>query len=285
MTNLQQSAPLLSPQVLRRLWFGLPLAAGSVASLLVATGVLIPQWRSLQADTQRLEELQSLQSQVLLMRQQLRTQDIQEETALSQKDKLFRLIAGGGDVSTVLAVLDREARATGVRLDLYEPQSTAAAPTPPPVNAPQGAAPAPPPPSPLQQAGLQPYAMLITAQGTYPQLLQFQRRLETLNLLVIQNNVKLELPAPSSGTPPAQVVTMKFSLNLYGQATAPAVASPPLAPAGGSAASPTTVSPPPVAGAPAPAAPQATSSSAPAASPASPPASPSPAGSPAPARP
>lgn len=292
MTNLQQSAPLLSPRVLRRLWFGLPLAAGSLLSVVVAAGVLVPQWRSLQADSQRLQELEDLQSQVLLMRQQLRTQDIQEETALRRKDKLFRLIAGGGDVSTVLAVLDREARATGVRLDLFEPQAAAVAP-PPAAGTPPAAAPAPPPLSPLQQAGLRPYTMVIAAQATYPQLLAFQRRLESLNLLVIQNNVKLELPAQATGPSPAQAVTMKFSITLYGQASALAAAAAPSAPARGNSARelPNPAAAPATGGTPPPVAqPTPPSVSSPAPTPAPPPATPTPAtstpaGATAPARP
>lgn len=283
MTNLQQNAPLLSPTVLRRLWFGLPLAAGSLLSALVATGLLVPQWRSLQADSQRLQELQDLQSQVLLMRQQLRAQDIQEETALRRKDKLFRLIAGGGDVSTVLAVLDREARATGVRLDLFEPQAAvAAAASRPPAGTPPAAAPAPPPLSPLQQAGLRPYTMLIAAQATYPQLLAFQRRLENLNLLVIQNNVKLELPTQGSASSPSQAVTMKFSITLYGQAAAPGPAStaPARAQSAGAPSSPVAA---PATGSPATSVAQPTPPSV--STPAPTPATPTPAGASAPARP
>lgn len=240
MTNLQQSAPILSPQALRRLWFGLPLGAGVLASVLVTAGLLLPQWRSLQADTQRLQELEQLQTQVLLMRQQLQARDLQEETALRQKDKLFRLIVGGGDVSTVIAALDRAARAAGIRLDLYEPQS---APTAAPAAAaPAGAAPAPaaaPVPSPLQQAGLRPYTMVISAHGSYPQLLDFQRRLERLSALVIQNNVRLELPAPSGGSTGSGQVSMKFSLTLYGQSPG----SEPVLPSPGSPAAPPTGAP------------------------------------------
>ncbi|MEB3271415.1 MAG: hypothetical protein VKJ44_07185 [Synechococcus sp.] len=251
MTNLQQSAPILSPQALRRLWFGLPFGAGVLASVLVTAGLLVPQWRSLQADSQRLQELEQLQTQVLLMRQQLQARDLQEETALRQKDKLFRLIVGGGDVSTVIAALDRAARAAGIRLDLYEPQAapaaTPAAPAPP-AAPPAAAAPVP---SPLQQAGLRPYTMVISAHGRYPQLLDFQRRLERLSVLVIQNNVRLELPAPTSGgSSGSDQVSMKFSLTLYGQSPGsepvlPSPGSPAPQPTGAPAtATPATPAPP-----------------------------------------
>jgi len=280
MTNLQQSAPILSPQALRRLWFGLPFGAGVLASVLVTAGLLVPQWRSLQADSQRLQELEQLQTQVLLMRQQLQARDLQEETALRQKDKLFRLIVGGGDVSTVIAALDREARAAGIRLDLYEPQAAPAA-TP---AAPAAAAPATPPaaapvPTPLQQAGLRPYTMVISAQGSYPQLVDFQRRLEKLSVLVIQNNVRLELPAPTGASSGPQQVSMKFSLTLYGQSPGsepvlPSPGSPAPRPTGAPAAAPMVTTP----GATSPAAPAAAGSAGAAA-----PAAPAPTPPPAPA--
>ena len=228
MTNLQKNSPALSPDVLRRLWFGAPIAALAVLSLVVGAALLTPMWQALQRDTRRLQELEDLVTQVSLMRQQLRAQTIQEDKALAQKDKLFRLIAGSGDVSTVLAMLDREARLSGVRLDLYEPQ---AAPTPPPAATGSGSAQPPPaarnqeqqapPPNPLQMAGLQPQGMVISLRGTYPQLLDFLKRLEALNVLVIQSDLKLEAPTqtgtPQNGQPPNRQVTMKLSLSLYGK--------------------------------------------------------------------
>jgi len=241
MTNLQQGAPVLSPQTLRRLWFGVPAAALGLLALALAASVLAPTWQALQRDTTRLRELEDLQIQLSLMRQQLRAQDMQEEKALLQRDKLFRMIAGSGDVSTLLAVLDAVAKASGVQLDLYEPQAAAAAPTTAPAAAPGGANQAqPPPPNPLETAGLQAQGMLISLRGPYPNLLAFLRRLESLNLLVIQSDLRLEAPSASAdGTKPAgQDVTMKLSLRVYGR---PGTAE---AQAGRPAAAPTSASPP-----------------------------------------
>jgi type IV pilus assembly protein PilO len=221
MTNLQQGASILSPRGLRRLWFGAPAAALGVLSLVMAAAVLLPLWQTLQRDNRRLRELEDLQVQVSLVRQQLRAQDLQQEKALQQRDKLLRMISGSGDVSTLLAVLDREAKEAGVRLDLYEPQAGG----PPP---PAQAAPAPsgggnpnqqPPPNPLETAGLQPQGMLISLRGRYPNLLNFLRRLESLNLLVIQSDLKLEAPPASTDPkkPAAQEVSMKLSLRVYGK--------------------------------------------------------------------
>lgn len=231
MTNLQQGAPVLSAQALRRLWFGVPVAALGLLSLLLMAAVVAPLWQALQRDSTRLRELEDLQVQVSLMRQQLRAQDMQQEKAMRQRDRLLRMIAGSGDVSTLLAVLDREAKASGVQLDLYEPQAAAAAPAPaaqatPPLPGSNQAQPAPP--SPLETAGLQPQGMLISLRGPYPNLLAFLRRLESLNLLVIQSDLRLEAPPASSDPkkPASGDVSMKLSLRVYGK------------PGGGEAATP-----------------------------------------------
>jgi type IV pilus assembly protein PilO len=264
MTNLQQGAPILSAQGLRRLWFAAPAAGLGVVSLVMAAAFLVPMWQTLQRDTTRLRQLEDLQMQVSLMRQQLRAQDIQQEKALLQRDKLLRMIAGSGDVSTLLAVLDREARASGVQLDLYEPQ-TAGEPTPAPGAPPAGrnqAQPqaAQPAANPLETAGLQAQGMLISLRGPYPNLLTFLQRLESLNLLVIQSDLKLEAPPPSTdpGKPPPQDVSMKLSLRVYGKpgngeseasAAAPGTSAPatqPAAPgaAASGAANPASTTPP-----------------------------------------
>lgn len=261
MTNLQQGAPVLSAQALRRLWFGVPVAALGLLSLLLLAAVVAPMWQALQRDSTRLRELEDLQVQVSLMRQQLRAQDMQQEKAMRQRDRLLRMIAGSGDVSTLLAVLDREAKATGVQLDLYEPQAGAAAPAPAAqaTPAPAGSNQAQPaPPSPLEAAGLQAQGMLISLRGPYPNLLAFLRRLESLNLLVIQSDLRLEAPPASTDPkqPPSRNVSMKLSLRVYGKAgsgeaaaTSPGTATPgnaaPANPPAANTAAPGAAVPPP----------------------------------------
>ena len=59
--------------------------------------------------------------------------------------------------------------------------------------------------------------MLISARGGYGQLLTFLRRLEALNVLVIQSNLGLEAAQSSSDkkNPSEALVTMKLGLSLY----------------------------------------------------------------------
>jgi type IV pilus assembly protein PilO len=206
------------------LWFGLPAGAIALLALLLAAAVLAPMWSALQADSKRLRELQDLQDQVALMRQQIVMEDKQEERALVQKDKLVNLIVGSGDVSTFLAMLDRESKALGVQLDLFQPQApsapgAAAAPAAP--AAPGAPAAAGAQPDPLQAEGLQRTGMQILAKGDYPKLLQLLERIEELSVLVEQNGLKLELKDPVNTDPKLPLitppVTLSIGFNLYGR--------------------------------------------------------------------
>lgn len=240
MTNLQADSTRLSPQKLRLLWFGLPAAAISLLALLLGVSVLAPLWSALQRDSLRLQELQDLQDQVVLMRQQLASQEMLEARSLTQKDKLVELIIGSGDISTFLAMLDREAKAAGVQLDSYQPQ----APTVPASAAPASGTPAAPgsqatkavQPDPMAAEGLQRTAMQILAKGSYPRLLNLLERIEALNVLVEQSGLKLELREPASRDPKLAAtvppVTMTISFSLYGRPAASTSASaPPARPA------------------------------------------------------
>ena len=236
MTNLQDNSTRLSPRNLRRLWFGLPAAAIVLLAMLLGFAVLAPLWSALQADSKRLRELQDLQDQVVLMRQQMASQDMLEERALAQKDKLVDLIIGSGDVSTFLAMLDREAKATGVQLDLYQPQ----APTPPAKEA---------QPDPMEAEGLQRTGMQILAKAPYPKLLNLLERIEALNVLVEQSGLKLELRDPASSDPKLAAivppVTMTIGFSLYGRSAASRSESAQAAAAGGASGGPAAAGAPP----------------------------------------
>ncbi|KEF41725.1 MAG: hypothetical protein ER33_09750 [Cyanobium sp. CACIAM 14] len=292
MTNLQDGASRLSGATLRRLWLLVPaVALGGVGVLVFLAGTL-PLWSSLQRDSQRLQELEQLRDQVTLMQTQLATSRENIQKAQDSKAKIVRLITGNGDLSTFLAMLDREAKSTGVQLDLYEPTGAAGpsgspAPGAPPSSAPPaagsppaqggaarpaGTAPSATPPAPggaaakpLAMEGLSQRSLLLSARGDFPSLLAFLRRLEALNVLVVQSDLSLTLaeePAKSGTPPKAEApVVMKLALGLYsrdsgGVAAAGAPAppgaagtSPPPAPSGGA--------PPAPAPAPAPASPTA----------------------------
>jgi len=271
MTNLQQNAPRISGRLLRRIWFLAPVAAGGLVAALLAGSLLIPQWLAFRQDAERLRQLEALRDEVSLLRGQLKVLDQNEEKGQAQKARLVEVVIGRGDPGTFLAMLDREARATGVQLDLYEPQAgdpvapppapranPAATPAPagqplPGANAP--AAPATPPAAvapgaPIEIEGLQRRTVLMAARGSYPALLAFLRRVEALSILVVQNDLSLSLDEPKTVDPkgisklPAVVLKLAFSLYTKLPEANAATAAAPAPPAGAPpAASP---APPPV---------------------------------------
>jgi type IV pilus assembly protein PilO len=238
---------------LERAAFWLPLSVGGLVAALVGGGLVAPQWQQWQEGQARLEALRASEAQVPLLRRQVAVQLEQQARAERQQELLVQLIGGTGDLATVLAQVDRVAGLTGVQLDLYEPQG--AAPEPP---AKAGAGtqdkPVPPPPDPLAVEGLERQTVLLAAKGSFPQVLDFLRRMERLNLLVVQSDLQLVLEDPKNGAPgtsatpapavappgpqapqPAQAkqpalangptkVVLKLNVSLYGRALRPATA-------------------------------------------------------------
>jgi len=232
MTNLQHDSRTLSSQALQRLWLWVPAGVLGVVALFVLAVAVLPELGSLQRDSQRLEELEGMQQQLSLLRNQLKVLDENQAKAQTQQARLFQLITGSGDLSTFLAALDRTASQAGVQLDLYEPQGSlattatgraSASPTPPAGNA-AGAPPAGQPGQaaardPLEVDGLRRKPILLAARGSYPALLEFLRGLEALNVLVVQSDLKLSLEddkakqASRSTSQPR--VELKLALSLY----------------------------------------------------------------------
>ncbi len=265
MTNLQRGSKRLPVASLRLIWLLLPAGVLGGLGLLVILAGLVPLLAGLQRDSQRLQELEQLRDQVTLMRGQLVTTQESTEAAMASKAKIERLITGNGDLSTFVAMLDREATASGVELTLFEPtQAAPAAGTPPgaapaaPAAPPPGAAPpaggaAPaagaPPADPLALQGLTLRTLLVSAKGTFPSLLSFLRRLEALNVLVVQSDLSLTIPEtePSERNRPGAIanppVLMKLTLGLYSRT--PAAAGAPPAPAAAPPAAPTPAPPAP----------------------------------------
>jgi type IV pilus assembly protein PilO len=97
--------------------------------------------------------------------------------------------------------------------------------------------------------GLTQRTLLLSANGEFPSLLAFLRRLEALNVLVVQSDLMLTLPdAPPTGpgpTSPSNDVVMKLTLGLYSRTEAPAAL-----PAGAAPAAAPAPTPPPAPPAP-----------------------------------
>jgi type IV pilus assembly protein PilO len=245
----------MTPLERAALW--VPLSVGGLVAAWVGAGLVLPQWQQWQQGQARLETLRASEAQVPLLRRQLAVQLEQQATAEHQQELLVRLIGGTGDLATVLAQVDRVAGLTGVQLDLYEPQEVAIE-TPAKAGAGAQAKPASPPPDPLAVEGLERQTVLLAAKGSFPQVLDFLRRMERLNLLVVQSDLQLALedlnngapatpasatPTPSTPAPPGPQgpqpvqskqpafpngptkVVLKLNVSLYGRGLRPAAVS------------------------------------------------------------
>ena len=192
--------PLPGPTELRReqaLVAG-PALLGGLLAVAIGALVVAPQWQGLQAEQQRWGQLLEGRQRLPLLRRQLASLEQRLQGAEVRNRQISTLIAGSGDVSTLLAMLSAEAAAAGVVLDRYEPVPAPAAgradpkatPTPP-------AKPAKPPADPLLAPGWVKTSVLLTARGAGPQLVQFLRRLERLSPLMVQSDLAVKAGTPA----------------------------------------------------------------------------------------
>jgi type IV pilus assembly protein PilO len=261
MTNLQQNLEQrdagLSPVALKRLWLWGPIALGSLIGGVLLLSLALPRGMTIQSDLRRLEDLEVQRQERDLLKRQAQKMARERKLAERQQQDLVRLVTGKGDPATFLATLDLEAEAAKVKLRLFEPVAAAPAAQPPGGGAPPppgGGAPPPAPPGqaapgapgpggapgapgtpaeaeaaaadPLRQAGLRQRSLVLTASGTYPQLLDFLRRMERLEVLVEQKDLTLtqagigpdrtpQNPEDPLPTPYVPEVEVKLNITLY----------------------------------------------------------------------
>lgn len=201
MTNFQATPGrrLSRPQVL----VAAPAVLMALAALGLAAGWVWPAWQRLQGDQLQLQELQASRDRLPLLLRQLASVERQRDQAEQHNREIVSLIAGSGDLSTLLAQLSVEAAASGVLLDRYEPVADA------PAKGARAGGAVKAPPDPLLAPGLRKTTVLLTARGSGPQLLQFLRRLELLSVLVVQSDLEVKAGAPTE---------LRLNLSLYGEA-------------------------------------------------------------------
>lgn len=233
MTNLQDGAPRISGQNLQRIWLWTPIGIGALIAALLVLVALLPIARQFLQDSRRLQKLDGLLQETSLLRSQLQSIDENQVKSQLVGEQILGLIAGSGELSTFLAQLQLEAQRTGVQLDSYEPQIAKEAPAKQAAGArPSNAAAAQPrnqpdgdktkqdSSGPPELQGLQRQTSLLIVKGQFPALLAFLKRVETLNVLVVQSDLNLSLPesatkaAETSGSPVP--VILKLNVSLYG---------------------------------------------------------------------
>jgi type IV pilus assembly protein PilO len=226
MTNLQEAANAEQLRWRQRLLLGVPIAAGGLVATAITGLITVPQWLGMRSSSARVQQLESLQQQVPLLRDQLLKSGLEIERNASKQRQLLRLIEGSGEFATFLAQLDLEASRHGLQLELFEPAQvpSAGAQSPPSARTNKAAEVAQPPQAPLQAAGLQAERVLLSARGPYPNLLAFMRAIEKLSLLVVPSDFSLKLveivrgdagASGAAGEPKILLPELKLTLAYY----------------------------------------------------------------------
>lgn len=212
----------MTDRMIDRLLLWLPAGLGGLVALLLLGLGAAPLVSQLQQGGRQLEQQQALERRLPQLRGAMAQLVGEQQRAQRQQQQVLTLIAGSGELVTFLAQVDRLAQRHRVQLQLFEPTAAlpaGAAETPDPLKAQAKGTRAQPqsnqlqtvaaPPDPLQKAGLSSSRLLLSARGTFPQLLAFLRALESLSLLVVQSNLNL------SQAQGAGVVELKLALALY----------------------------------------------------------------------
>ena len=201
------------------------LGAPVLLGVLLAAGLggvaVLPIWQQLQADQQELLVLEEQRERLPLLRRQLDSLEQQRQQADRRNAEILGLIAGSGELATFLAQLSEQAALTGVQLDGYEPVQAVA---PPVSKGKNKKAEDQVPSDPLLAPGLKKTAVLLSARGRGPQLLDFLRRLERLSLLVVQSDLSLKSVSSSKdkdGRVVVEPTELRLNLGLYARDDSP----------------------------------------------------------------
>lgn len=240
MTNFQANAPTtklrwLTPE---RAVLVLPIAAGLLVSVLLASLAVTPLLVRLQGQREQVEQLRRLRDNVPLLRQQLEAELARLEERQLQQESLLQLVAGTGELDTFLAELNDLADRIGVTITRAEPGEVQTyQPPPKPVDGEE----APPPPAaggegtapkdPLLREGLERRSAKLGVSGSFAGLLRFMRALESLQVFVEVSDLTLKSPqananAKQGAAVAASPLDLSLTLSAYGrQASEPTVAA------------------------------------------------------------
>jgi len=243
MTNFQavdaSRQRLITPE---RAVLVLPVLAGVIGAGLLLLFGLSPLLVLVQQRKGVVEEMQTKQNDLPLLKLRLVRLLEKQRAAQAQQERLFQLVAGTAALSTWLTQVNRFATQQGLAIVSVEPQPIERyrPPAPPPPadgSAPQPDAKTPPPPpvDPLLAANIEKHSALFIVQGPFPRLVRFLQLLEQLQVIVLASDVELEAVTPattsSSSTDPLAApaipqAKLKLRLSAYGRTPAVAAARP-----------------------------------------------------------
>ena len=231
MTNFSPDVPQWQQRFSReRVLVGAPVMAAMVVVALVALVDGWPRFGRLQVQQQRLEELRRKQASLPGLQRQLVKAKLRAAEVAQQQALLVDLIAGRERIQTFLAQLSREAAATGVVIELYEPvaetkpaasktRASRSGKSQPSVPGSEAV-----PKESLRSLGYSKSSILLQVQGPYPALQRFLQRMESLQLLVQPSDlalkaveVQVDPNAPADSTRP--VTELKLRLTFFDKAS------------------------------------------------------------------
>ena len=216
MTNFQAQSSNRFGVTPERLMVALPVLGGGLLAGLLALAWLLPTWQRSESLVQQRQLLQSQAEALAANRARLgRTREGLQQAEADQR-KLLQIVAGTDQLDTLLAQLAVEAVAADVTLESYEPQDVAPSP---PKRSKANTNEAPPIDPLLVDGALVKREQLVMASGSFPQLLVFLRRIESLSPLAVLRDLNLSHPAPSGDSDdPIEPTVLKFNLSVYSQA-------------------------------------------------------------------
>ena len=202
-----------------RLLVGLPLVGCGLAAVAVVLAFVRPTTERIGALNQQLDDLQLMQQSLPSLSRTLAKAEQDSRRAQDQQALLVDLIAGSDRIQTFLALLDQDARASGVRLLLVEPTAAPPPPKPKPSRAKRGAKAKDetPPQDPLVALGYRKTSMVLRVEGPFGALQQFLQQMELLQVLVESSDLDLEaveLPAAPSAADTSTVASTELGLRL-----------------------------------------------------------------------
>ena len=193
MTNLIPSA--------RRRWItrgrvlvGLPIAFGLFLNLPLFLLVLQPIWQDAQELERRRDSLLQLQRNLPALEQQLEKESVALMQAENQQALLIGLLAGQDKVTIFLALLNQQARISGVTIHRYEPMKTSmsSAESKQKRSSSQSGDHKTDVADPLLALGYQKSSVALAVRGTYAGLQEFLQQMELLELLVESSDLEIK---------------------------------------------------------------------------------------------
>lgn len=197
MTNL--SGPPKKQWLSReRVLIATPLTVGALAAVAIVGLVVRPSQIRVGEMRERLMSLQGLEQTLPTLERQIAQAELEQLQAQEQQMLLVDLIADSEHIQTALALLDREAIATGVTLMMFEP---AAEPQPAPASrskrqrqreAPTNDDDAEAKKDPLEALGYRKTSMVLRVMGPYGALQEFLQQVESQQVLMEGSDLELE---------------------------------------------------------------------------------------------